>query len=186
MNCGQAVTFRRIDPLTDDMEDLLKVIREAFGAMRGVVNPPSSAFRLTAALLAQKARQETGIAAFSPQGPVACVFCEVRPNIIHVGKLAVHPAWQGRGLGRRLLHEAILLARRSCRPEWNSQRIIVSSPPWASSGQGKGPIRALPFPHGLSCAGRCGPIRRSEMARDAPPFAATGQAGYELALRLVR
>lgn len=103
---------RRIDPDRDDMKALLQLIRTAFASMDGVIDPPSSAHELTAESLRDKARLETGFVIMDEGLPVACLFCRPeRPDTLYLGKLAVDPARQGRGLGRLLLAAADDLAR---------------------------------------------------------------------------
>jgi len=107
---ADAPELRRIDPERDDMATLLDLILASFASMNGVIDPPSSALRLTSQSLREKAAHETGYAIFDRGKPVACMFCDDRGDVLYVGKLAVDPMRQGEGLGRRLLAEAEKLA----------------------------------------------------------------------------
>ncbi len=84
--------------------------------MEGVIDPPSSALRLTPDQLAQKAETETCFAIMQDGLPLACLFCDRRGDTLYVGKLAVDPVHHGKGLATRLIQEAEALARRlGCR-----------------------------------------------------------------------
>lgn len=93
-------------------DDLLALIRRAFAAMDGVIDPPSSAHRLTPEGLSAKARQETGFLATEGVRMVGCVFALERPHDFYIGKLAVEPGRQGQGIGRQLMQAVEGLARR--------------------------------------------------------------------------
>lgn len=96
----------------DRWKELLDLILRAFAYMDGVIDPPSSAHRLTAELLEEKSRTETIFLALAGGDPVGCVALADRGNHCYVGKLAVDPALQGRGIGRRLMEAAEAEARR--------------------------------------------------------------------------
>ena len=104
----------RIDPDTfGDWQSLLDLILDAFAYMNGVIDPPSSALKLTPASLEQKARDEIGYVVYVDGTLVACAFFRPEPHVcLFIGKLAVSPAFQGRGLGRALLDQAVADARR--------------------------------------------------------------------------
>lgn len=104
------LTVRRIDP-SDDFAALLALIRHAFAYMDGVIDPPSSAHRLTVDSLRQKAADEIGLAAFENGTLVGCAFLRAELGGFYLGKLAVDPAWQGHGIGSHLLAEAEAIAR---------------------------------------------------------------------------
>ncbi|TPL05170.1 MULTISPECIES: GNAT family N-acetyltransferase [unclassified Mesorhizobium] len=87
----------------DQWSDLLALIRRAFAYMDGVIDPPSSAHRLTPENLRHKARQETAFLAVENGRIVGCVFALERANDFYVGKLAVEPGIQGRGIGGLLM-----------------------------------------------------------------------------------
>ncbi len=102
----------RIDESFTGWEDLLTLIMSSFAYMDGVIDPPSSAHRLTPASLVQKARDETAFVAEEDGKLAGCVFLKPEHGCLYVGKLAISPAFQNRGLGRRLLSVAEDIARQ--------------------------------------------------------------------------
>ena len=95
-----------LPPGFDRWEELLALIVRAFAYMDGVIDPPSSAQRLTPRALAEKCAAETVFLAMAGESLAGCVFLADRGDHIYVGKLAVEPALQGRGVGRRLMQAA--------------------------------------------------------------------------------
>ncbi|GLS37561.1 N-acetyltransferase [Mesorhizobium tianshanense] len=100
----------------DRWDEVLALIMRAFASMDGVIDPPSSAHRLTVESLRDKARQETGFAAQKDGRTVGCIFVLERANDFCVGKLAVEPGFQGQGIGRQLMQAVEDLARSRCKP----------------------------------------------------------------------
>jgi len=103
------MTKPRIIPITQDFarwDELLKLIRDSFAYMDGVIDPPSSAHLLTAEGLRQKAGEETGFAALIGEELVGCVFLKERSDSFYLGKLAVAPAFEGKGIARALMQRA--------------------------------------------------------------------------------
>jgi GNAT superfamily N-acetyltransferase len=101
----------RIDPDFGRWDDLLSLILDAFAYMDGVIDPPSSAHRMTSASLAAKAHAEIASVALQGETLLGCIFCRPEARSLYIGKLAVRPAFQGRGIGRLLLETAEALAR---------------------------------------------------------------------------
>ncbi|MBT9371528.1 GNAT family N-acetyltransferase [Rhizobium sp. CSW-27] len=107
------ITTTRIPDGFSDWTGLLALIRTAFAYMDDVIDPPSSAHRLTPESLAEKARGEICYLALEDGVPVGCIFLKPEaPDCLYVGKLAVLPRLQGKGVGRRLLQTAEDEARR--------------------------------------------------------------------------
>ncbi|MGQ3210067.1 MAG: GNAT family N-acetyltransferase [Shinella sp.] len=106
----------RIDPDFGRWDDLLSLILDAFAYMDGIIDPPSSAHRMTAASLAAKARVEIASVALQGETLLGCIFCRPEIESLYIGKLAVRPAFQGRGIGRLLLETAEALAREQHLP----------------------------------------------------------------------
>lgn len=100
------LAISQIGPEFADWDELLALILASFASMNGVIDPPSSALRLTADALREKAAREAGFAAWEGRRLVGCVFIDERADHVYVGKLAVAPERQGSGLGLALLAAA--------------------------------------------------------------------------------
>ncbi len=93
----------RIDNAFGRWDELLALILSSFSYMDEIIDPPSSAHRLTLASLAHKATSEIAFVAIEDNRLVGCVFLNPETDCLYVGKLAVAPGQQGKGVGRRLL-----------------------------------------------------------------------------------
>ncbi|MCO6184784.1 GNAT family N-acetyltransferase [Rhizobium sp. L1K21] len=111
--------FLRIDASTfQDWQGLLNLILGAFAYMDGVIDPPSSAVRLTVESLKEKAEVEIGYMALLDGVLVGCAFFRPEPpDYLYIGKLAVSEKAQGRGIGSRFLALAINEARARGLPQ---------------------------------------------------------------------
>jgi GNAT superfamily N-acetyltransferase len=107
------VSIKRLDADFADWGAVLSLISRSFAYMDGIVDPPSSAKRLTVDALAGRAVKEVAFAAFEDSKLVGCVFVELRPDHAYIGKLAVEPGRQKGGLGRLLVEAAEALARKT-------------------------------------------------------------------------
>ncbi len=152
-------------------DELLALILSSFAYMDNIIDPPSSAHRLTLASLARKARDEIAFAAIENGRITGCVFLRTEPDFLYIGKLAIAPADQGKGIGRRLLAVAEEIAREKACPRYgskpasNSPTITRPSQDGALPGRRKIPIRALPAPPRSKCRNgwrkiSCGPAER--------------------------
>jgi GNAT superfamily N-acetyltransferase len=92
-----------------DWAALHALILRAFAGMKGRINPPSSARDLTPESLAATAQTSEIWAIGTP--PQACMILTPKLGSLYLGKLAVDPALQGRGLGRSLVSWAEARAR---------------------------------------------------------------------------
>ncbi len=110
------VRIERLDPNFADWGAVLSLISRSFAYMDGIIDPPSSAKRLTVDALAGKAVKEVAFAAFEDSRLVGCVFVELRKDHAYIGKLAVEPSHQKGGLGRLLVEAAEALARKTGLP----------------------------------------------------------------------
>jgi ribosomal protein S18 acetylase RimI-like enzyme len=100
----------------DHWEELLDLILSSFRYMIGVIDPPSSAFRLTAESLRDKAAGEAVFLALLDGRMAGCVFLAEKKDHFYLGKLAIDPACQGQGIGRRLVEAAESHARAAGKP----------------------------------------------------------------------
>ncbi|MEL7153323.1 MAG: nucleotidyltransferase family protein [Pseudomonadota bacterium] len=94
-----------------DWARVLELIRGAFAYMDGRIDPPSSMHRLTVQSIEQKAKSELCFLAHDGFEITGCVFCDPREEALYVGKLAVDPAHQGKGIGKALMARAEAEAR---------------------------------------------------------------------------
>jgi GNAT superfamily N-acetyltransferase len=101
----------RISLSFDRWDDLLGVIHASFAYMDGIIDPPSSAHRLTPESLRDKAGTEIGFIAMVGEDIAGCAFLAEKAEHFYLGKLAVAPAFQGRGIGGELLAAAEAHAR---------------------------------------------------------------------------
>lgn len=113
-SAGPAIS--RLDAGFECWDELLQLILRSFASMDGVIDPPSSAHRLTVGSLREKAGVETGFIATVDGRLVGCVFARERETDFYVGKLAVDPGLQGQGIGKRLMQAVEALARERGKP----------------------------------------------------------------------
>ncbi|CVI56774.1 GNAT family N-acetyltransferase [Agrobacterium leguminum] len=106
----------RIGEEFDRWQELLALIMSSFAYMDGVIDPPSSAHRLTLENLAEKARVEIAFVAIDGDEIVGCLFCRPEPACLYMGKLCVSPKAQGKGIGRMLVQRSEALARELALP----------------------------------------------------------------------
>ncbi|HEV2503000.1 MAG TPA: GNAT family N-acetyltransferase [Mesorhizobium sp.] len=97
-------------------DELLTLIMRAFAYMDGVIDPPSSAHRLSVDGLREKAGTETGFLAMQDDQIVGCIFAAEHAQHFYVGKLAVEPGLQGRKIGRELMQATEALACAAGKP----------------------------------------------------------------------
>lgn len=102
----------RLDQSFERWHELLNLILASFAYMDGRIDPPSSALKLTPQSLQEKAEREIGYVVSEGNALLGCIFCRPEPECLYIGKLAVLPAEQGRGIGRMLLGLAEETARR--------------------------------------------------------------------------
>lgn len=95
----------------EDFGPVLSLIRAAFAFMEGRIDPPSSMHRLTAAALADHAREAEVWVAEETGQPVACMVLTPRADTLYLGKLAVADTHRGQGLGRQMVDHALARAK---------------------------------------------------------------------------
>lgn len=116
MKADDDISIRAADAGFGRWQDVVDLVLEAFAYMSGRIDPPSSALRLTPAAVAEQALRGGLLIAERRGEPVGCAFLTPRDDVLYLGKLAVRPGLQGRGLGRRLVEAAWAEAlRRDCR-----------------------------------------------------------------------
>ena len=97
-------------PTFNQWRELLDLIRASFAYMAALIDPPSSALRLTEAGLAEKARSEHLYLAMAGEQLIGCAFFREHEDAVYIGKVAVNPSHQRQGLGRDFLAQAEQLA----------------------------------------------------------------------------
>ena len=103
MRDAATVLIERLPASFGRWDELLSLILRSFAYMDSVIDPPSSAHRLTVEGLRRKSGEETGFLATYEDRIVGCVFAVEREQDCYVGKLAVEPELQGQGIGKRLV-----------------------------------------------------------------------------------
>lgn len=106
------ITIERLNGNFRRWDELLDLILTSFAYMNGRIDPPSSALALTPLSLKDKARNEIGYVAVDGDRIAGCIFCRLEPDSFYIGKLAVLPSTQGKGIGKRLLTYAEAEARK--------------------------------------------------------------------------
>ena len=106
------VTILRLDETFSDWDGLLSLIWQSFASMHGRIDPPSSATALTGEALQRRAGNEIGFLAVEDRKLAGCIFCRPESQSLYIGKLAVLPGLQGKGIGRQLLAAAEAVALR--------------------------------------------------------------------------
>ena len=111
MDRSIGVLVTQLAPGFDRWDELLGLIMRAFAPMDGVIDPPSSAHLLSPESLKDKAGREAVFLALQDGLIAGCIFALERNTDVYVGKLAVEPEFQGRGIGRQLMKAVEGLAR---------------------------------------------------------------------------
>jgi len=114
----------RLSPDWPHWEQLARLVLDAFQIMEGRIDPPSSAHRLTPETMSEQARLGEVWAVLENGEPITCMFLTPRPESLYLGKVAVHPGRQGRGLGRQLATLAEARARALGLPQLELQSRI--------------------------------------------------------------
>ncbi|MEM9061328.1 MAG: nucleotidyltransferase family protein [Pseudomonadota bacterium] len=102
VRCGQVEDWRALHAL----------LVRAFAYMENRIDPPSSLNRMTPDEIARKAGEELCFIAHDGIDLIGCIFCKIDQSFLYVGKLAVNPAHQGKGIGKALMTAAETEARR--------------------------------------------------------------------------
>ena len=118
MATSDSIAIKRAAADTADWQAVLDLVLEAFAYMEGRIDPPSSAHRLTVeAMAAQTEEGAVFIAEDWDDTLLGCVFLKPKGDALYLGKLAIRPARQGEGIGRRLFEASIEEARARNLPE---------------------------------------------------------------------
>jgi predicted N-acetyltransferase YhbS len=96
-----------------DAAAVATLIRNAFTAQSIVTDPPPSALRVTQADVAAHLRTGGGMVAEAEGGIVGSALWTELDNGLYLSRLAVAPAWRGRGIARALVGAAEAAARKA-------------------------------------------------------------------------
>lgn len=121
------VSIEPLPPYFDRWPELLDLVRRSFAYMDGMIDPPSSAWRLTVESLRTKSASERCFLATAGGELVGCVLIAERSDHFYVGKLAVEPGMQGRGIGRALVGAVEAMARAAGKPALELQTRVELS-----------------------------------------------------------
>ncbi|WP_282610391.1 GNAT family N-acetyltransferase [Pelagibius sp. Alg239-R121] len=106
------ITVREKPEDFDDWPELLDLLQESYAYMDSRIDPPSSLHRLDARSLAEKSRDEILILALEDKELAGCCFVKPAGDVLYVGKLAINPARQGQGIGRKLIDFSTRVAQQ--------------------------------------------------------------------------
>jgi ribosomal protein S18 acetylase RimI-like enzyme len=109
-------TIIRLPTDFDRWDELLALILGSFRYMNDVIDPPSSALRLTPESLRKKAAEETVFLAYVDRRLTGCVFLAEKDDHFYLGKMAIDTTRQGLGIGRRLVEAAEEYVRARAKP----------------------------------------------------------------------
>jgi len=110
MGNRDTIEMRLLSPI--DAPAAADLIRAAFADQGRATDPPSSALRETAEIVAEKLGNGGGAALANNAALIGVVLWTPQEDALYVGRLAVAPSWRGRGLAGRLLQAAEAEARR--------------------------------------------------------------------------
>jgi ribosomal protein S18 acetylase RimI-like enzyme len=100
---GEADAVRLRPATADDIPAILRVTKAAYAPYTGRIDPPSSVWRETADGVRHYLERGGVIVAQAGDEVVGAVRYEPRDDHVYLGRLAVLPSWQRRGIGRRLI-----------------------------------------------------------------------------------
>lgn len=105
-----------------DCADFLAVVLAAFAEYKNKLNPESSVFRETVDTLEAKWREGYRFVIARIEGEmVGCLFYAPQGRDMYLGRLAVLPAYQKRGIARMMIEHVVQVARAE-----GFERLILS------------------------------------------------------------
>jgi predicted N-acetyltransferase YhbS len=112
----QAASFSLRAMEKRDAAAVAALIRLAFAAQFTVTDPPPSALRVREGDIAAHLGAGGGAVAEAAGGVVGSALWSEQDGGLYLGRLAVAPAWRGRGIARALVATAEAAARRMALP----------------------------------------------------------------------
>jgi predicted N-acetyltransferase YhbS len=111
-----------------DCRAVAALIRTAFAAQPVLTDPPPSAVRETATTVAAHLAAGGGAVACAGGKIVGSVMWEPKDGGLYLQRLAVQPAWRGRGIARALLAATEAAARRAGQPRLHlATRLVLTA-----------------------------------------------------------
>jgi len=111
----------------EDCRTVAALIRTAFAAQPTRIDPPASALRETEATVAAHLAAGGGAVACAGEQIVGSVMWEPKDTGLYLERLAVHPAWRGRGIARTLVAATEAAARLAGAPRVHlGTRLVLS------------------------------------------------------------
>lgn len=104
------LTVAPAPPGFENWHELHGLLHTCFAYMADRIDPPSSLNRMTSDDLRRKSEAETLVLAYDAGRLVGCAYLADRPDAIYIGKVAVLPEHQRRGILRRMMAIAERLA----------------------------------------------------------------------------
>jgi GNAT superfamily N-acetyltransferase len=99
--CPAQLALRRARP--EDASQLRRIVAAAFAQYEGRLDPPSGALVESEDSLRAKIADGGAWLCQHAGEPIGCAFFAPRADHLYLGRLAVLPAWRGRGVGELLL-----------------------------------------------------------------------------------
>ncbi|MDG1530898.1 MAG: GNAT family N-acetyltransferase [Paracoccaceae bacterium] len=99
---------RAVDPY--DWGALLRLLQNSFAYMDGRIDPPTSLHEMDEVKLAEISKNSEIWVIHKGREPIATVNLVPKSGFLYLGKLAISPDYQGKGLARVLVNQACMRA----------------------------------------------------------------------------
>lgn len=117
----EAAAFRLRSATAADAAAVAALLREAFAAYDGRLEPRPGALAETGASIAAALEAGAGAVAEADGAIVGCVLWRPQGDGLYLGRLGVRPGWRGRGIARALVETVIAAGRQA-----NAKRVTLN------------------------------------------------------------